>query len=140
MIKCAGRLQALDAPGGQALSQGTQAAWAAGQDLLDMPLEASGASIAAILPIVDPCQLLAMQSFMTDRMTDITVTTIDKINAGLGLTITGVQTPADAATKISSLIEGGRVRAITIIRTEIGRAYSTASQLRQAQAVHTCPS
>jgi hypothetical protein len=128
-----------EADGGRSLSQGAREAWSAGGDLLDAPLAAAGVSIVAYLPIIDPRQLTAMQSFMTDRMTDITLGTADKINAQLGLTITGVQTPAEAATNIARLIEGGRERALTIIRTEISRAYSTATQLRQVQAALLLP-
>jgi hypothetical protein len=128
-----------DAACGRSLSQGARDAWSAGGDLLDTPLAAAGVTIAAHLPIIDPRQLTAMQSFMTDRMTDITVGTADRINAQLGLTIAGVQTPAEAVTNIARLIEGGRERALTIIRTEIGRAYSTATQLRQVQAVQLLP-
>lgn len=132
-------LAEIDASGGRALSQGARQSWSAGLDLVDQPLASAGIEIAAILPIVDLRQLTAMQSFLTDRMTNITVTAANAINAQLGSVAIGVQTPGQAADAITRIVEGGRQRAITVIRTELGRAYSTASQGRLEQAATYLP-
>ncbi len=135
--------QALAEMGNQAaarLSARAGEAWQAGLDLVDRPLAASGIDIAALLPEVDTAQLQAMRTFMTDRMRDVGVKLADRINTELGLVAIGAQDQGKAIANIAGMIEkGGRSRAITIIRTELGRAYSTASHARQVQASEYLP-
>lgn len=115
------------------------AAWSAGVDLIEQPLIAGGVRISAVLPQLDTQQLLAMRSFMTDKMRDISMTVANRINTHLGLVAIGAQTPGDAVASIAKLFEGGRGRAITVVRTELGRAFSTAAYERQQQAVQVLP-
>lgn len=126
---------------GAASAIGTAAgrAWEAGQQLIELPIEAGGARISAMLPAVDTRQLQAMRTFMVDRIKDISATTLNRIAGDLGLVVIGAQSPGDAIARIASLIDGGRTRAITIVRTEVGRAFSTAANERQRQAKEILP-
>lgn len=111
--------------------------WQAGQDLLDKPLQAiGGASIVGVLPRIDTRQLTAMREFMTDRIKDIGIQGANKINSQLGLVVIGAQSPGDAVTQVRRILgDPSRKRAATIVRTELGRVFSSASQARMQQAV-----
>lgn len=122
------------------ISQAAGKAWQAGLDLIDNPLAAGGINIAGLLPEIDTKQLAAMRTFMTDRMKDIGATVAARINGEMGLVMIGTQTPGDAISNVATIIEkGGRGRAQTIVRTELGRAYATASHERQLQAATLLP-
>lgn len=116
------------------------AAWEAGQALIDAPLAAGGVAISGIAPHLDSRQLLAMRAFMTDRIKDIGVQAVNKINTELGLTVIGAQAPADAISTITEILkQTSRDRAITIVRTELSRAYGTAAFERLRQAAEIDP-
>ena len=110
-----------------------------GVDLIDAPLKAGGIRIAGIMPDVDLRQLMAMRTFLVDRMKDVTVEMATKVKRHLGLVMIGALSPGDAATGIAGMVNGGRGRAITIMRTEMGRAFSVATQERQTQAAEILP-
>jgi hypothetical protein len=115
-------------------------AWTTGQALVDEPIAAGGIRIAAQIPAINTAQLAAMRTFMTDRMRAVSIETAAKINGQLGLVMIGGQSPGDAIGNIQALLEGSpRRRAITVVRTEIGRAFATATQERMAQAVEVLP-
>ena len=122
-----------------AASNGAGVAHAIGVSMLDEPLRAGGIRIAALLPDPDLRQLSAIRTFMTDRLSDVTREVAGKVNAQIGLVMVGAQTPGDAVSQVSRLVDGGRGRAITIVRTEMGRAFSVAQQERQAQASEYLP-
>lgn len=124
---------------GRAVNSAAGRAWEAGVDLIERPLEAGGVRISAMLPQLDTQQLLAMRSFMTDKMRDISMTVANRINTQLGLVAIGAQSPGDAIGRIAELFDGGRGRAITVVRTELGRAFSTAAYERQQQAAELLP-
>ncbi len=124
---------------GRAVNSAAGRAWEAGADLIERPLEAGGIRISAVLPQLDTQQLLSMRTFMTDKMRDISMTVANRINTQLGLVAIGAQSPGDAIGSIAGLFEGGRGRAITVVRTELGRAFSTAAYERQQQAVEILP-
>lgn len=122
------------------LDTNAQSMWQAGLDLVDQPLAAGGLRIAGVLPQVDTRQLQAMRAFMTDRMADVGVQLANKINTELGLVAIGAQTTGDAISKIEGLItKGGRSRAITITRDNLGRAFAVATQQRMKQAQPLLP-
>lgn len=125
--------------GARALSDGARQAFAAGQSLVDDPIEAGGVRIAAVLPELDTRQLAAMRTFMVDRIGDISSTTARRIAGELGLVTIGAESPGDAIGNIADLVEGGRTRAITIVRTEVGRAFSVAADERMTQAAEILP-
>lgn len=114
-------------------------AWRLGQDLVDLPIEAGGVRIAAVLPEIDTRQLVAIRTMMLDSLHDVTANIGGRIKGQLGLVLTGAQTPGQAIDAIAPMIEGGRGRAITITRTELGRVYSTATQERQEDAADVLP-
>jgi len=120
---------------GATLSNSAGQAWQLGLDLIEKPIEAGGLRISAVLPAVDTRQLVAMRHFMTDRMKDVGLQLANKINTELGLVAIGAETTGEATTVIASYLQtGGRSRAIGIIRTELGTAFSSATQQRQLQA------
>lgn len=135
--------QAMQDIGGQmgaTLDASAVQSWQAGIDLVDQPLDAGGIRIVGLMPEIDTRQLDAMRTFMTDRMDDVSVTLANQINAELGLVAIGAQTVGDAIVKVEGLIkEGGRRRAITITRTELGRAFAVATQQRMTQAQELVP-
>lgn len=113
--------------------------WETGRQSVLAPIEAGGVRIAAMLPEIDARQLLAMRAFMTGRIADISSTVAGRINAQLGLVIIGAQSPSDAIGAVAGLIEGGRGRAMTIVRTELGRAFSAAADESRQQAAEILP-
>jgi len=129
----------LGAATGAVATAGQETAWAAGQALVDKPFAAAGVAIKAMLPAINPSQLLAMQSFMTGKMKDVSAEALTKINTQLGLTIIGSQGVEDTIKGIQDAHTMSRKRATTIVRTELGRAYATASQLRMEQSAERLP-
>lgn len=122
------------------LSTAAGAAWEAGQALIDAPLAAGGFRIDGMVPLLDSRQLMAMRAFMADRMRDVGIQAANKINTELGLVVIGAQPPTNAITRVTQILgETSRARAITIVRTELARAYGTASQARMAQAAAIVP-
>lgn len=133
-------LEELRRDGAAALERGAQTAWAAGQALVDEPLQA--ARLSAVLPMLDTRQLSAMQVFLVDRIRDITAKTGRQISAELGLVIAGVQSPSEAIAKVARLLGAdgeAAARARTIVRTELGRAFSAAAHQRLLQAQEKVP-
>lgn len=119
---------------------GLTLAHAAGIDLVDKPLEAGGVRIGPSLPSVDLGQLMAMRSFMTDKMRGVALDAANRINGELGLVMTGIQTPGQAIDAVAGILtEGGRGRALMVVRTELGRAFASATQARQEQAKRHLP-
>lgn len=115
-------------------------AWALGQAMVDTPLEAGGLRISGMLPMLDTKPLLAMRTFMTDRLQDVASSAAARINGELGLVVIGGQSPGDAIANITNLLkEQSRRRATTIVRTEIGRVFATAAHERLQQAGEAVP-
>lgn len=114
-------------------------AFAYGRASLDSPLGLTGFKVDLLAPAVNTRQISAMRAFMTDRMENLAARAVEKINGQLGLVITGAQPPTDAINRISLLLQGDRGRALTIMRTEVGRAYATATQERMDEARQYLP-
>lgn len=123
------------------VQQAAGASWRAGQDSIDKPVAAGlqSARLTGLLPEIDTRQLMAMRNFMTDRIKGISTTLANQINGELGLVAIGAKSPSQVAREIGGWIEGGRGRAVTIIRTELGRAYAAAGQQRMEQAKTLLP-
>jgi hypothetical protein len=130
-------LQEFGEAGATVIGTAAGEAWQAGQDLTDKPLHAAGASeLVAKLPRLDTGTLNAMRAFMTDRIKDIGVQGANKINSELGLVVIGAQSPGDAITRVKHILgDPSRARAQTIVRTELGRVFSTSSHARMQQAI-----
>ncbi|MCJ9428554.1 phage minor head protein [Kordiimonas marina] len=109
-------------------------AHAMGQALIDKPIQAAGINIAAFLPEVDTRQLIAIRNFMTDRLKAATIDAAASVRASLGLVVIGSKTHSEAVADVAHYMETTRSRAWTIVRTEVGRAYATASQERKMMA------
>lgn len=115
-------------------------AWEAGKNLIDNPLQAAGIRLAGMVPSIDTRQLVAMRSFMTDRIKDVAIEAANKINAELGLVMIGANSVSDAIARVADIL-GDPVtsRATTIVRTELGRAYAVAAHERMLQAKESVP-
>lgn len=125
---------------GESAARGAGKAWHAGVDLVDEPLAAGGARISAILPSVDTRQLDAMRNFLTGKMRDVSLDLVNDVNATLAQVAIGTVNVGQAVDAITHALEsGGRRRAQTIVRTELGRAYASAAQERMAQAAERLP-
>jgi len=120
-------------------SEGSLQSWERGIQLVDAPIEAGGIRLKAVLHDIDLQQLTAMRTFMTDRMLDVTAELAKKINSQIGLAMIGAQTQHEVIGSIAQMVEGGRGRAKTILRTEMGRAFSVASQERKEAAGDVLP-
>jgi hypothetical protein len=115
-------------------------AWQLGEDLVDAPLEAGGVRVAAVLPRIDTRALQAMRAFTVDRIRDIGLEAANKITAELGLVVIGARAPSDAIGAVSEILGAqSRERATTIVRTELGSAFSHATQLRMEGAAELLP-
>jgi len=80
-----------------------------------------------------------MQKFLTGKMKDVSEDVINKVNAELAQVLLGIKTPYDVAKQIGELTGGGLKRGTTIVRTEVGRAFSVASHERMTQAAAVIP-
>jgi hypothetical protein len=115
-------------------------AWRLGQQSIDSPLDAAGVRIASALPHLDAQQLVAIRAFMVDRIKDISLDAANKTIAELGLVVIGARSPSEAIGAVKKILgERSRERARTIVRTELGRLYETASQQRKLQAAQVLP-
>ena len=123
----------------QEVSGASNQIWQQGIDLIDKPIAAAGLEIAAVLPAIDTRQLVAMRTFMTGRMKDISMTIANSVNSELGLVAIGAKSQQDAINNIAGFLKSGRSRAITVLRTELGGAFSVATQERMKQASEILP-
>ncbi|MCH2092720.1 MAG: hypothetical protein MK141_14245 [Pseudoxanthomonas sp.] len=106
---------------------GLRHAWSAGIDLVGKPADAAGLQLGPRLAI-DDRQLRAMRTFTTNRIKDVTVRTVDRINGSLAQVIIGTKPMSTAITEIQEHLGGvARRRAMTIAYHEVGQAYATAS-------------
>ncbi|MBF0165185.1 MAG: hypothetical protein HQM01_11920 [Magnetococcales bacterium] len=121
---------------GEVATFGLKESWETGAQLVDAPLAVTGnVTLAGVAPSLDRRQMEAMQGFLTYKMSSISTKAANGINRELGLVITGLNSPSQAATAIERIVSGGRRRALTVVRTELGRAFSIAAQGRMEQAV-----
>ena len=132
-------LAAIEPAAAAALGTAADRAQAAGQAVVDLPLAAGGVDIKAHVVALDTRKLVPVKDFMTARIRDITGEIADRINTELAQVIIGVQSPSDAAAKVAGMVDGGYKRAAGIVRNEVGRAFSVASQDRQRQAAAVLP-
>lgn len=116
---------------GQTLSTAAGSAWAGGVAAIDKPLVAVGLSNVA--PHLDDQQLMGMRAFMVERIKDVGTSAASKIKQELGLAMIGSQSVHDTITKVAGLVDGGKDRATTIVRTELSRAWAVASHERALQ-------
>lgn len=119
--------------GAAAAHQG--AAFDYGRAALDAPLAAAGLDMGGLLsPTINTRQLSGMRNFLTKKMQGVSRSAVTRINDQLGLVIAGGQTPSQAMDAVALLLDGNRGRALTVVRTEVGRAYATATHERMEEA------
>jgi hypothetical protein len=124
---------------GQSLVAGIDAAAAGGAQLVTQPLAAVGVELGSSLVAIPDRQLQALKSFCTSKMRDVTSEVIGRVNNELVQAVIGTQSPWQAAQNIAGQVDGGMKRALTITRTEMGRAQAMATQRRLEQAVGEVP-
>lgn len=123
-----------------AASIASSQSWDAGKSLVDGPLQAAGFNVAGVAPLLTQNQLQALKSFLTDRIRDVSADAVNRVNTQLGLVTIGVQTPFEATKAVAGILQDQSLgRATTIVRTELGRAFSVASQARLEQAAQVVP-
>ena len=107
-----------------------------GAAVVDEPLKSAfNYDLNARVQMASTEQIKAMRSFLTDRLADVGEQVKKKINEQLGLCLIGAQNPFQAAREIAThLGTNGRSRARRIVNTELGRAFSVATQERLKQA------
>ena len=115
---------------------GFDAAINIGAAVVDEPLKSAfNYDLNASVQMASTEQIKAMRSFLTDRLADVGEQAKKKINEQLGLCLIGAQNPFQAAREIAAhLGTTGRSRARRIVNTELGRAFSVATQERLKQA------
>lgn len=115
---------------------GFDAAINIGAAVVDEPLKSAfNYDLNARVQMASTEQIKAMRSFLTDRLADVGEQAKKKINEQLGLCLIGAQNPFQAAREIAAhLGTNGRSRARRIVNTELGRAFSVATQERLKQA------
>lgn len=125
---------------GAAIAGGAALSHEAGAALIDGPLKAGGIAIEGRLQQLDTTALRALESALTGKLANISLKMANGVNGELGLVLAGVRGPAEAASAIQTMIvKGGRTRALTIVRTELGRAFSAAAQARAMDAAAIVP-
>lgn len=119
---------------------GLRNSWQAGEDFVDKPLAAAGYPVEMRLQLLDVTVLGQLRSFTTGRIKDIGAEALRKINSSLGLVTLGSTTPFEAIQAIQTTLgDESTRRATTIVRTEVGRAFSLANQQRMEQAAELLP-
>lgn len=125
---------------GSAAATASSQSWDAGTGLVDGPLQAAGVHVSGVAPLLTQGQLQALRGFLTDRIRDVTAEAINRVNSQIGLVSIGAQTPFDATKAVANILgDQSLARASTIVRTELGRAFSIASQARMNQAAKLVP-
>lgn len=118
---------------GEVVSNAVGEAWSGGIASIDKPLAA--ARFDVVMPMLDTQQLLAMRTFMIDRIKDVGVQAAQKIKSEIGLAMIGVQDIGKTISKVAEhLGETSKSRAATIVGDNLTRAWATASNERAQQA------
>lgn len=121
-----------------AATQGADQGWQAGIRTISAPFDAAGVSVLGAR--IDAGALLATKQFMTDRIEDLSLRALNRLNAALTQQIIGAAPLADTITQVQEIIGGvPRQRAMTVAYTEIGRVHSVAQDESLQQAGHVVP-
>ncbi|PCI62038.1 MAG: hypothetical protein COB35_04985 [Gammaproteobacteria bacterium] len=112
----------------------------AGIAMFDTPLIASGVQMLGITPLIIPEQVAAIATFGGSRISDISQKAKLLINSELGLTLIGTQTSHQAIQNIGGYLKSSPIHRIkTIVKTELSRAYASASAQRFSQLATLFP-
>lgn len=137
-------LREIETRGLDALKSGilkSQLAGAEGVDAaLDAGLAADGLKLASLTGEIALPELAALDHTLVPLVKGITKEAGDKITNALGQTILGAKPVHQTITDVSKILtEGGRKRARTIVRTELGRAYADAAYRRLVESARVLP-
>ena len=107
-------------------SGASSAAIESGVNAVGGALKAAGIDLT---PKINPAALRHLSSTLTDLIKDVSTSTKNRINSQIAQVLIGTQNMADAITAVDRIIDGPtRSRAQTILRTELGRIHSAATQ------------
>lgn len=130
-------LEAFREAASNAASSGAAQAIRVGIAEVTGPLAAQGIGIT---PTINPLALTSMRVALTDMVTDISRSAMNRINGQLTQVLIGAQPLSDAVTAVQKIIDGPtRSRARTIVYTELGRINSAATQLSLEDAAKKLP-
>lgn len=125
------------------LAAGISESWTAGTDLL--PEAAAVSGLYAGFAYVSPQALGALQSFGEHLVKNLTTDAVAKIRGELTLGLLGGKTPGEVTRAIAGTLTSPGIfetiaeRAEVITKTELGRAYSVATQKSLEASVGTVP-
>jgi hypothetical protein len=123
-----------------AIDSGLRTAWIQGEAAIDAPLAAGGINVTLQMPLLNVDMLTSLRQFASLRLKDVGVEAARKIGLQLSLVLVGAETPGEAMRKVQDVLgDHSRKRAETIVRTEVGRAFATATQQRMEQAAKIVP-
>lgn len=116
-------------------------AWNSGQALTDAPLAAGGIYSGFHL---STSVLETMKDFTFNKINGVVGAAWDQVRGEITMGILGGRTPQEVAAAIGKNIDAGRFasiaqRAEVITKTEMGRAFSQATQLRMEEAAGHVP-
>ena len=118
---------------GNVISNAAGRAWEGGQAAIENAFKA--ATIQASFNRLDTKQLMAMRTFMVDRIKNVTVEAASKIKSELGMALIGGQNINETIANVAShLGDSATSRAKTIVGTELSRVWATASYERAVEA------
>lgn len=109
----------------RAATKGVDAGWTAGVQSIATPFEVAGVSLTGAS--IDTRALMAARAFLTDRIQDISLRALNRLNSALTQNIIGAAPLSDTITQVQRILGGvPRARAMTVAYTEIGRVHSVA--------------
>lgn len=112
-------------------------AWNIGKSLVDAPLAAGSIQMGGFH--LATSVLDTLKDFTFHKIDGVSAAAWDQIRGEMTLGVLGSKTPQEVAAAIGKNIDAGRfasisLRAETITKTEMGRVFSNAAQLRMEQA------
>ena len=136
-------LAAFESSGSAEMSRLLDAAWESGVGLVPAAVRAGGMHVA--FAHIPGTVLQTMKEYSFHKISGLASDTFTKVRGELSLGILGQKTPHDVVHAISGSIDSPGIfgtleaRAEVIAGTEMGRAYSTATQTGMRQAVGAVP-
>ena len=117
-----------------------QDAWRLGEDFIEKPLALIGHPVELRLAQLDVGVLKQMRAFGALRLKDVGAEAARKIGSQLGLVTIGAQTPFEAVQTVQKVLgSDSPQRAVSIVRTEVSRAFAVAAEERMEQAAALVP-
>lgn len=136
-------LARFESSAGASLENLLDSAWEAGADLL--PAATAGSGMGVAFGHLPTSVLQGLKEFGKLKISGLTTAAFDRVRGELSLGMLGQKTPHQVAQAIAGTLESPGVfksiaeRAEVIAHTEMGRAFSQASQLGMEQAVRSVP-